>query len=205
MQILTPEQVRELPAKLAGRPLSALIITALFTGLRRGELLALHWSDIDFARKVVRVYASLDESTEHGVRFKRAKTESGEREVSLPDIVISALHEHRRQQLEQRLAFGLGRPSEDTLVFSTPEGRPLRPNGFSATWARLRHELGLKVSFHALRHTHASQLVDAGVDVVTISRRLGHASPAITLGIYAHLFRKDDSKAAAAINAALIG
>jgi integrase len=59
------------------------------------------------------------------------------------------------------------------------------------------------VTFHALRHTHASQLIDAGVDIVTISKRLGHAKPDITLRIYARLFLKDDSKAAAAINAAL--
>jgi integrase len=59
------------------------------------------------------------------------------------------------------------------------------------------------VVFHALRHTHASQLIDAGSDVVTISKRLGHASPNITLKIYAHLFRKRDDKAADAINAAL--
>ena len=59
------------------------------------------------------------------------------------------------------------------------------------------------MSFHGLRHTHASQLIDAGLDVVTIAKRLGHASPAITLNVYAHLFRKDDRKAADAINAAL--
>jgi integrase len=64
--------------------------------------------------------------------------------------------------------------------------------------------VGMKgVPLHSLRHTHASRLIDAGVDVVTISKRLGHASPAITLKVYAHLFRKDDGKAAAAINAAL--
>ena len=61
------------------------------------------------------------------------------------------------------------------------------------------------VTFHALRHTHASQLVDDGVDIVTISRRLGHASPNVTLGIYSHLFRKSDDRAAQAINAALAG
>jgi integrase len=60
-----------------------------------------------------------------------------------------------------------------------------------------------ELTFHALRHTHANQLIDAGVDIVTISKRLGHAKPDITLRIYAHLFRKDDGKAAAAINAIL--
>jgi integrase len=60
-----------------------------------------------------------------------------------------------------------------------------------------------EVTFQALRHTHASHLIDAGVDIVTISKRLGHASPNITLKVYAHLFRKDDSKASDAIDDAL--
>jgi len=60
-----------------------------------------------------------------------------------------------------------------------------------------------EITFHALRHTHASQLIDAGVDIATISKRLGHATPAITLSVYAHRFRQDDGKAAAAINAAM--
>ena len=62
-----------------------------------------------------------------------------------------------------------------------------------------------EITFHALRHTHASQLIDAGVDIATISKRLGHATPGITLNVYAHRFRQDDGKAAAAINAAMKG
>jgi len=87
-----------------------------------------------------------------------------------------------------------------------PEGEPIDPGAFSAEWRDVADRISLKgVPLHALRHTHASQLIDAGIDVVTISKRLGHASPAITLKVYAHLFRKDDGKAAAAINAALAG
>jgi len=89
-------------------------------------------------------------------------------------------------------------------VFPGPEGCPQSPRDRSTLWALAADRLGLgAVTFHALRHTHASQLIDAGVDIVTISKRLGHSKPDITLRIYAHLFRKDDSKAAAAINAAL--
>jgi integrase len=62
-----------------------------------------------------------------------------------------------------------------------------------------------EITFHGLRHTHASQLIAAGIDIVTISKRLGHAKPSVTLAIYAHMFNTDDSKAAAAINAALAG
>jgi integrase len=73
----------------------------------------------------------------------------------------------------------------------------------SGAWGYLAAQLGMpEISFHCLRHTHASQLIDAGVDVVTISKRLGHAKPSVTLKTYAHLFRNDDSKASAAINAA---
>jgi integrase len=76
----------------------------------------------------------------------------------------------------------------------------------SRTWGLKACALSIpEITFHGLRHTHASQLIDAGVDIVTISKRLGHASPDITLRVNAHLFRQDDGKAAAAINAALAG
>jgi integrase len=84
------------------------------------------------------------------------------------------------------------------------DGTPPSPSAVSKAFGDLMGRLGHpEVTYHGLRHTHASQLIDAGVDIVTISKRLGHAKPDITLRIYAHLFKKDDSKAAAAINAAL--
>jgi integrase len=121
--------------------------------------------------------------------------------------VVDTLRDHRKAQLEQRVALGLGKQDPDALVFPAgPEGAPISPAAFSADWRDVADRVGLKgVPLHALRHTHASQLIDAGIDVVTISKRQGHASPAITLKVYVHLFRKDDGKAAAAINAALAG
>jgi integrase len=90
------------------------------------------------------------------------------------------------------------------LLFPTDEGQPQSPRKFSKTWAETAANLGIsEVTLHALRHTHASQLIDAGVDIVTISKRLGHASPNVTLQVYAHLFRRSDDKAAQTINAAL--
>ena len=78
------------------------------------------------------------------------------------------------------------------------------PRAFSAEWADVAASIGMpEVTFHALRHTHASQLIDAGVDVVTIAKRLGHSGPSITLSVYAHLFRDNDARAATAINDAL--
>jgi integrase len=93
-----------------------------------------------------------------------------------------------------------------TLCCLISHGRTLLSSEIAAAyaWADFADSIDMPdVTFHALRHTHASQLIDEGVDIVTISKRLGHAKPDITLRIYAHLFRNDDSKAAAAIDAAL--
>jgi integrase len=100
------------------------------------------------------------------------------------------------------MQLGAGKLPEDAVVFADINGEPLSPNAVSAAWAGFADSIGLPaITFHALRHTHASQLMD----IVTISKRLGHSKPDITLRICAHLFRKDDGKAAAAINAALGG
>jgi integrase len=205
MQILSAEQVRDFPAILAGHELYAPAVTALFTGMRRGELTALRWGHVQLDRGMIRVCEALEETHEDGLRIKAPKSAAGVREVSLPDIVIETLREQRRHLLEQRLTLGLGKLTDADLVFPAWDGSPQSPDAFSAAWAKAAKELGLNVSFHGLRHTHASQLIDAGIDVVTIARRLGHSSPAITLATYAHMFRQDDGKAAAAINVALAG
>jgi integrase len=148
------------------------------------------------------VVASL-ETTRAGIRVKGPKTKAGVRQVTLPSVVVEVLQGHRRALLERRLQLGHGKLKDTDLVFPAWDGSAWDPNAFSAAWSKAAAELELDVSFHSLRHTHASQLIDAGVDVVTISKRLGHSSPNVTLGVYAHLFKKDDSKAAAAIDAAL--
>jgi len=205
MHILTPDQVAGFAALLDGHEFAAPALTALFTGMRRGEVLGLDWGNVDLDAKLIKVRKSLEETDEEGLQLKPPKTKASIRDITLPDIVIETLQAHRKHLLERRLQLGLGKLADSDLVFPDWEGRPQWPDRFSARWTELSQELKLGVTFHELRHTHASQLIDAGVDVVTISKRLGHASPTITLSTYAHLFRKDDGKAAAAINAALGG
>jgi integrase len=206
IEILAAEQIGDVVAKLRGRPIYAKAIVALFTGARRGEILALRWSDVDLVAKTMKICASLEDTKAGGAKFKMTKTKNGLRDVSLPDVVVDALAEHRRQQLEQRMAMGLGRPADDALIFSAIDGGPLLPRNLTYEWMATAGSIGLKgISFHALRHTHASQLIDAGVDVVRIAKRLGHASPTITLQVYAHLFRKRDDLSAEVINAAIAG
>ena len=119
-------------------------------------------------------------------------------------LAVEALREHRLRQLEQRLLLGLGRLGAEDLVFALPDGSPWPPDKLSRDWANVVRTRRLpRVMFHALRHSHASALIAAGVDIVTVSRRLGHGSPAITLSVYAHQFGSTDEAAAHAMAAAM--
>lgn len=202
IEILSEEQVRDVLGKLRGRPIYPIALLGLATGMRRGEMLALRWRDVDFDKSSLRVEQSL-EQTKEGLRFKSPKTKHGRRTLTVPATVLRELQGRRAKQAEQRLALGLGKAGDDALVFARPDGSPLLPNSVSTEWRRLVSTLKLpKVSLHAWRHTHASQLIASGMDVLTISRRLGHGSPSITLDVYSHLFKPTDKAAAAVFETA---
>jgi integrase len=206
IEILSAEQVAALRAKLAGHPVAPIVELALGTGMRRGEICGLAWGALNLDAATVRVERNIEE-TGAGLRLKPPKTRSGRRLISLPRSVVDALREHQREQHQQRLLLGLGRAKPDDYVFPllTPNGFvPYPPDKLSRDWGNVVRYRGLpKVMFHALRHTHASVLIAAGIDIVTISKRLGHGSAAITLGVYAHLFNKTDDMAARAIEEAM--
>jgi integrase len=182
--------------KLRGTAIYPIAAIALGTGVRRGELLALRWQDIDFDKGLVRVERSL-ESSKDGLRFKAPKTRHGRRTITLPASIVAELRGLWKAQQEQRLALGLGKAGSDALVFSKVDSGPLDPDGVSKAWKRAATVAGKPgLTFHALRHTHASQLIAAGVDILTVSRRLGHGSPTITLSVYGHLFTNADDRSA---------
>ncbi len=205
MEILSAREIADLMTKLRGRTLYPVAVVALGTGMRRGELLALRWSDVDLDAAKLRVERSLEQTKAGGLRFKAPKTKHGRRTITLPGGAVDVLRDHRRQQLEWRFAHGLGKLADDALVFARPDGDPRSPHALTQDWRHLIASLGglPHVTFHALRHSHASALIAANVDVLTISRRLGHGSASITLGVYGHLFSDTDNRAASAIDAAL--
>ena len=117
---------------------------------------------------------------------KSPKTRGSRRTITLPEITVEALKTHRAAQAAERLAQGLGAAA---LVFTRWDGAPLKPSNFSKSFSR--HVAGVadvrSLSFHALRHTHLSHLMAAGVPVKVVSERAGHASAKMTLDIYGHV------------------
>ena len=167
--------------------------------MRRGELLGLQWGDIDLDADTLRVERSLEE-TNAGLRLKSPKTKSGRRNITLPSDTAAMLRAHKIEQMRIRLVIGAGSLRPDTVVFTDVHGKPLKPHTVSRAWRRVVAAKKLPaVTFHALRHTHASVLINAGVDILTISRRLGHSKASVTLDVYGHLIGGADRAAADAI------
>jgi integrase len=203
-KILKKDQIADVVDGLRKTEIFLEAVLALFCGLRVGEVLALAWPAVDIENRVLHVRASVEEIAGQPLTIKQPKTEDGERRLSVPDIVVEALRDHRRRQLEQRLALGLGRPDADALVFPGQDGGPRRRTALSIRWGKVAAALGIpEITYHGLRHSHVSQLISEKVDIVTISTRIGHADPSITLRTYSHLFEESDAAAAQAINTAL--
>jgi integrase len=201
-EILQPDQARELLERLRNHQLYLIASLALATGMRRNEMLALRWRDVDFDAGRLTVEQSLEQTRTHGIRIKAPKTRKGRRSISLPASTVAELRGHWRAQQEQRLALGMGRAPADSPVLAAYDGQPQSPNAITKAWPVAMAAIGMSgVTLHSLRHTHASMLIASGMDILTISRRLGHSSPTITLSVYGHLVSGSDDRAAAIMEA----
>ena len=168
---------------------------ALTTGARRGELLALRVRDVDLDAGLIRIERPV-EQTKGALRFKSPKTRNGRRAVAIPPWIVIELRAHLLKQQKRRLSRGLGHAPDDGLLFERWDGKTRSPHWLTQKFALAVSSLKIDCTRHGLRHTHVSQLIAAGTDVLTISRRIGHGSPAITLAVYEHLFSNTDARAA---------
>jgi integrase len=163
--------------------LYALYAVALSLGLRRGEALALRWSDIDLDTGVIRVRNALHRTT-GGLEIGPVKTDGSARTVALPPPCSEALRDHRAHQEAERAAAGL-RWRDRGLVFTTTLGTPLEPRNLNRHLDRLCERAGVRrIRFHDLRHSCASLLYEQGVPIENIQDVLGHSSPTVTKMIY---------------------
>ncbi len=203
MLVLDEAELAKLLRAAEGTRLYVPILVAATTGLRRGELLALHWRDVDLDRGTLAVTQSL-EQTRDGLRFKGPKTARGRRTVTLPGITVDALRAHKVRQLEERLMMGAGY-CDRGLVFARHDGNPLSPRAFSKEFSRLVESVDdiPRVTLHGLRHTHITHLLRANINPKVAAERAGHASVAITLDIYSHAVPGLQEDAAARVDEAL--
>jgi integrase len=168
-------------------PYHSLFYLDLFTGLRRSELLALRWSDIDFLYGQVSVSRGLHQLKDGSYVFREPKSAKSRRTIALPPTASLVLKEWRtRKEAEALLT---GKPINDgDLVFSTVEGKPLRPDTISRAWQTAAGQAGIKViRLHDARHTHASLMLKQGIHPKIVQERLGHSTIAVTLDTYSHV------------------
>jgi integrase len=202
MKVLDQAQTGALLRAAEKSTIYAPVLLAVTTGMRRGEILGLHWKDVDLDRRNLSVAQTLEETKAGGLVFKTPKTERSRRTITLPAIAVDALRQHRARQAADRLRVGSLWIDHD-LVCCRPDGMPLSPRQLSKTFAALSRRLKLGVRFHDLRHTHMSHLLAAGVHPKVASERAGHASISITLDVYSHVIPGMQEDAANKIDDAL--
>lgn len=186
MQTWTENEMARFLEAARNMPHYGLFYTALFTGMRRSELLALKWSDVDLLFGHISVSRSLHHLRDGSYVFSQPKSAKSKRSVALSPSTIAILRKHREKQGAERIMLGVPL-TDDSLVFSTIEGNPLRPETVSRAWTRTAASAGVKViRFHDARHTHATILLKQGVHPKVVQERLGHATIGVTLDLYSH-------------------
>lgn len=181
----------------------AAILIAIYMGMRRGEILALRWQDVDLEGGYITVCRALEYTKARGLVFKEPKTRRGWRRLSMPAALVEALIEHRARQDQYREKLG-GAYQENDLVVCVEDGTVWKPPAFDSSYRQLLKRRKLTgPTFHALRHSHTSHLLRNGVDPKVISERLGHSKVSFTLDRYAHLLPGMQEEAASKIDAAM--
>ncbi len=196
---VSPELLNRLIAVATGTPLELPVAIAAATGMRRGEILALRWTDVASDLSFAHVRASL-QATRHGLAFDRPKTARSRRAIALPTFLRPFLQRQRQAQVAQKE--GLGEAWQETdLLVTRQDGSPVNPDSLSSAWRRLVRKHGLPpVRFHDLRHAHATLMLLQGVHPKVVSERLGHASVGITLDTYSHVLPSMQSQAVEAFD-----
>jgi integrase len=176
-------------------------VLAVLCGLRRGEVAALRWRNVDLAAGSMAVVESA-EQTDAGIRYKEPKSGRA-RNVALSATVIEELKAWRVRQAQELLKLG-SRPDGDTFVVTQADGSPLQPRSLTHEWVRVLGTTKLpRIRFHDLRHAHATHMLASGVHPKVASERLGHSKVGITLDLYSHVMPGMQDDAIAKVDAAL--
>ena len=173
-----------------------LVILAMLGGFRRGEIVGLHWDDIDFKNKKITINRSVYYLGHEGVNEKATKTDSSNRTIVISSICFELLKQWRAKQGKMRLALGDKWHGAEN-IFTTDDGRIMNPTTGPKWFSEFLKKNGFPhIRFHDLRHTFATLLISYNVDVKTVSHKLGHASPTTTMNFYVHNLESTDKASA---------
>lgn len=202
LKVWEPEYVAEFLEKIKGRSRYYIAIyLAVMTGMRQGEILGLRWSDVDLDAGIVRIQQTLRHDGKK--LMPGAKTSKSVRSVAISPETARELREHRVFITQERLKLG-DRYQKNDLVVCSSLGTPVSGRGIMKVWNRLLAENNAPViTFHDLRHTHASLLLKQGVHIKVVSERLGHSTVSITLDRYSHLLPNMQEEAAKGLDSLL--
>ena len=203
ISVWTGDQLRCFLDAMSDHELHPLYLLAATTGMHRGEIAGLPWSndDLDAARLTVNQQIV---SVQYKLIEGDLKTPTSRRSIDLDPRTVAELRRHRRRQLEERMA--TGQRGDDGYVFAKPDGSPIHPDLISQTFERAVAKLDVpRIRLHDLRHTHATILLQQNVHPKVVSERLGHSSVAFTMTVYQHVMPGLQAQAASAFETAVFG
>lgn len=198
-QAFTEDEIRALLQSTAPTPFGPIVLIAVFTGMRLGEILALTWADLDTKGGAIAVTKSL-EQTKGALKIKEPKSERGKRRIPIPENVVNRLLAYKEQQEAAMEAAGDLWKSLD-LICCNEIGYYRKPDSVSSSFRDMTKAAEVRpLGFHALRHSHATILANRGFNAKIIQERLGHSTIAITMDIYSHVLPTTQQEAADSIS-----
>jgi len=204
MSVMSEDDMQTFLDAALETPHYALFHTALFTGMRRSELLALRWGDVDLLLCQISVSRSLHQLKGGKYIYRQPKSAKGRRTIALSPLTTLVLRQHREKLESQRVYLGLPGFKDSDLVFCHWDGKPLRPNSITRAWSDLAKKCCIKATrLHDARHTHASLMLKQGTHPKIVQERLGHSTIAVTLDTYSHVAPGLQEAAAARFDDAL--
>lgn len=162
------------------------VFLAVMTGARRAEILALRWSDVDLKKGVAYIGRTIYSAGKGDLQFKDPKNKTSNRSVNLSAHVIKTLKRHKTAQKKSMLSFGKKQTEKD-LICSLQNGDPIVPATVTKRFQEATEAAGYKITFHHLRHAHASYLLKQKIHPKVVAERLGHSTISTTLDIYSHI------------------
>jgi integrase len=205
MSVWTAEQIRRFVDHAADDRFGAVWRLFALTGMRRGEVLGLRWSDVDLDASRLSIRQTVVEMST-GIVVGTPKSSAGVRTIALDPATVAALRRWRKVQLEERMLMGEGWQDGDDRVATEPDGSAVHPNTLSRRFKMMTKDAALPaIRLHDVRHSYATAALSSGVNVKVVSKRLGHADIAVTLRVYAHVLPGDDEAAASAVAAFIDG